>query len=188
MLNKKSFLVVLLVSFIAIAAQAASQQWVHLRVDSTKPGRDPEKVKINVPVALMESVLPLVQDEKIENGKLRLNDHDLDVRQLRKIWATLKDQGDTEYMSVETNDSNVHVKKQGNFLLVTTEDKAHSKNQVDIQIPTAVVDAMFSGKDDELNLLGAMQALRDSGVKDIISVKSDDATVHVWIDENNEAK
>ena len=101
----------------------------------------------------------------------------------------MKDQGDTEFMSVETNDSNVHVKKQGNFLLVTTEDRSHSKNQVDIQIPTAVVDAMFSGKDDELNLLGAVQALRDSGVKDIISVKSEDATVHVWIDDqNSEAK
>ena len=71
-------------------------------------------------------------------------------------------------------------------MIVRTDEK--SKSQVDIQIPVSVVDAMLSGQDDELNLMAALQALKESKVKDFISIKDEDTTVHVWIDENNEAK
>ncbi|PWT90646.1 MAG: hypothetical protein C5B54_06795 [Acidobacteria bacterium] len=179
-------LLVLAILSVSLSAQASTQQWVHLRVENQKGHKGPEKVKVNIPVSLMETLVPMVEEEGIKEGKIKIEDKDIDIRQLRKVWSALKQEGDNEYVSVESDDTNLHVKKEGNYLIVRTDEK--SKSQVDIQIPVSVVDAMLSGQDDELNLMAALQALKDSKVKDFISIKDEDTTVHVWIDENNEAK
>jgi hypothetical protein len=175
----------MLVLALAVSAQAASKQWLHVHVvDNGSEG--PESVKVNIPISLVEVMLPMVEEKGLENGKIRLEDKDIKVEDLRKIWNTLKEEGDSEFVSIQSKDANVKVMKQGGFLLVQTDDE--SKSTVDIKLPLAVVDAMLSGKGEELNLMAAVQALQDSGIKDLITVKDKEATVRVWIDDRNEVK
>jgi hypothetical protein len=48
----------------------------------------------------------------------------------------------------------------------------------------SVVDALFSGEGKELNLKGAISALK-SLRGDVVRVDGDDAKVRIWIDEKD---
>ena len=123
----------------------------------------------------------------MRDGNIKINNSEFRVEDLRKVWNDIRDEGDMEFVSVQGRDSNVRVYIQGNYLLVQPED-THKKSKVDIRIPLKVVDAMLSGKGEELNLTAAVKALRDSGIKDIITVKDEDTSVRVWIDDKNLGK
>src|SRR3990172_6685191 len=180
---KKLVIFALTALCIAGTSQAASNQWVHVHIEDVQKA---EKVKVNIPVSLVETMLPLIEEKGIHNGTIKLQEKELKVEYLRKIWKELRSQGDVEFLSVEDKDTSVRVFIEGNFLLVQPE-KA-SKEKVNIKGPLAVVDALLSGQGDQLNLMAAVKALKDSGIRDIITVQSDDATVRVWIDENNKVR
>jgi len=180
---KRSLIVLFLLIACVGIASAASKQWVHINVD--KP-REEEKVKINIPVSLVENLLPLVNQENMHHGTMCLNHHDIDVSELREAWKNLRAEGDGEYMTIEKRDMNLHVYTKSGFFYVQSD--AQSRQQIDMKIPMDVVDALLSGKGDELNLTAAIHALEGSGVHDVLSVKNDEGTVRVWVDESNSAK
>jgi len=164
-------------------AFAESKQWVHVNVEDS---RKPAKVKVNLPVSLVETMMPLIEEKSFENGKVRLNDKEFRVEDLRKMWNEVRKQGDSEFVSIQSPDTNIRVFTEGKYLFV--EPQKGSNTHVNIQIPLAVVDAMLSGSGQELNLTAAVQALRQSGVSDIISIQNEDAHIRVWIDENKQAR
>jgi len=183
-MRKKSLILsAALLVLLAGVTTAASKLWVHVHVeDATKE----ETVKINLPISVIETMLPIVEQKKLRDGHIKLNDSEFRVEDLRKVWNDIRDEGDMEFISVQGRDKNVRVFIEGNYLLVQPEEK--DKSKVDIRIPLKVVDAMLSGKGDELNLTAAVKALRDSGVRDIITVKDEDTSVRVWIDDKNLGK
>jgi RNase P/RNase MRP subunit p29 len=181
---KNLLLSLTLILLCAGISSAASKMWVHVHVEDTAKE---ETVKINLPISVIETMLPIIQEKQIEKGHINFNNSDLRVEDLRKVWNEIRDEGDMEFVSIQNRDGNVRIYVEGNFLLVQPEEK--SKNgKVDIRIPLKVVDAMLSGKGNELNLTAAVKALRDSGVKDIITVRDKDSSVRVWIDDKNQAK
>lgn len=180
----QKYLVIGFVLLSAFSLQAASKEWLHVRVQALSEAA--ETVKINIPLSLVETMLPLIEQEAIENGRIHLDNKDISTAELRKIWKAVKDEGDTEFVSVEKKGENVRIFTQSNFLMVQSDKDSTQK--VNIKIPLAVVDAMLSGSGDGFNLAAAVQALRQSGVRDIISVQDEKNTVQVWIDDNSKAK
>jgi hypothetical protein len=177
-----SAVVIILVA--GFASAASSKMWVHVNVqDSTKE----ETVKINLPLSVIEAMLPMIEEEHLRRGSIEINDHDFQVEDLRKAWNEIRDEGDMDFITVEGRDGNVSVRIQGNYLLVQPE-KQSDHRKVDIRIPIQVVDAMLSGSGNQLNLAAGIKALRDSGVRDIITVNDNHSSVRVWIDENNLGK
>ena len=51
-------------------------------------------------------------------------------------------------------------------------------------MPLEVVDAMVAGKDGELDLLAALEALADYD-GDLVTVESEDSFVRIWIDSTD---
>lgn len=176
----------LLVLMLSVAAQAASKEWLHVHVEDMNGADGKDTVKVNIPISLVEAVLPLIEEKGIEGGKIQIHEKDFKVEDLRKVWNALKNEDDTEFVSIESKDANIKVMKEKGFLLVRSDEK--SDTTVDLKLPLQVVDAMLSGTGDELNLMAAVQALKNSGVKDFISVKDKNATVRVWIDDQNEVR
>ena len=55
-----------------------------------------------------------------------------------------------------------------------------------MKIPMKVVDALFSAGKDELDVVAALRALSaHGGDTELVSVKSDENTVRVWLDSKN---
>lgn len=162
--------------------QAQSTEWLHVHVeDPTKE----ETVRINMPISLMETLLPMVEENAIHDGKIRIDDRSISKSELKKLWSAIKKEGDTDYVTIEKPGEKVVVSMQGKFFVVQTQKG--SRGNVDIRIPAAVMDAMLAGSGDQLDLMAAVKALRESGIKDIITVKSDDSSIRVWIDNNKQA-
>jgi hypothetical protein len=183
MRNRVSLLVFALITLFAFSAQAASKEWLHIHIDETK--NDAEKVRINIPISLIEVMVPLIEEEAIKDGQININDREISTKELKKLWAAVKEEGDAEFVTVEKRGENVRIFTQGNFLNVqSTKD---TEGKVNIKIPLAIVDAMLSGPDNQLNLAAAVKALKDSGVRELITVESDDSKVLVWIDDRNTA-
>jgi hypothetical protein len=80
----------------------------------------------------------------------------------------------------------VRVAKQGGYLLVHVLDKgASKKSRVEVKVPMKVVDALFSGGKDELDLVAGLHALSAQGDTELVSVKDEENTVRVWLDSKN---
>lgn len=181
MKNLKKFAIVSVFCLIAAGVQAASKEWLHINVHDTKG--EEERVSVNIPISLIEVMLPLVEEKAVREGKIHMNDKDFKVSDLRKIWNTVKDEGDSEFLTVDKKNEHVRVFTQGRFLMVQSDE--NSRKKINMKLPMAVVDAMLSGSGDELNLMAGVKALKDSGVRDLITVDDDDSKVMVWIDDKN---
>lgn len=185
-IKKRFVLPLLLLAFTALTA-AAPNSWLHVRVDSNEG----EKVRVNVPLNLVSTVLPLIKEKHLTHGRLRtnriaLNGGELTVDDLRQIWASIKSSGSYELANIETSDANIHVVLDGDYL--TVESLEGSREQVHVKVPVAVVDALLSGDGDELDVLAAVEALERLGGQQLVMVEADDSTVKIWIDQKSEGE
>ncbi|MFB3909576.1 MAG: hypothetical protein ACE15D_14375 [Candidatus Eisenbacteria bacterium] len=166
-----------------VPASAESSRWLHVHVVDSGP--DSETVRINVPVKLVSSLLPLVKDGEFQGGHLRLDGKDMDGKQLRAILAALREAENGEYVRVEGRDENVRIEKQSDQFLVHVVDHENGKPEtVRIQVRMEVVDALLSGPEDELNLAAAVEAMQPEH-GDLITVDGPDERVRIWVDDRN---
>jgi hypothetical protein len=172
----------------AVFAQSGSSKdrWLHVRViNSDNKG---ETVRVNIPLELAENVLPTINKNHLHNGKVTIDQahmNDVDVHALLNAIRTAKD---GEYVTVQGTDQDVRVAKEGGRLLVHVKDNKGSKSNksnVDIKIPMHVIDALFSAGKDELDVVAGLHALASLGDTELVSVKSEDSTVRVWMDSKN---
>ncbi len=186
---KKTLPLLAVLLFASLAVQAASpERWLHVRVEETGPNA--ENVRVNVPLSLAEKVLPSIQAEHIDKGKLTLEEVDLHGVDLRTLLAALRDLEDNEFVTVESNTENVRVAKSKGYLLVKVSERHERDGKeeletVDVQIPLAVVDAMLTDNPNELDLAAGIRALANLGDMILVTVKERNSTVRVWVDSKS---
>jgi hypothetical protein len=162
---------------------AASGQWIHVAVDESGP--DGTTVRVNVPVELVSKVLPLIRHEGLAGGKIKveLGEEDMSAADLRAIWDAVRSSSDGDYVTVDGPKEKVRVTKRGGLLLVQAQESREKQERVEVEIPLAVVDALFSGtENDELNLAAAVEALARHGRGNLVTVNDADSHVRIWVD------
>ncbi len=175
------------------STSSSSDRWLHVRVISTESKG--ETVRVNVPLEMAEKVLPAINKDRLHNGKVRFDDHEMNGVDVKALLDAVRTSKDGEYVTVQGNDSDVRVAKQGGYMFVHVTEK-HSyndkngkpseKSRVEVKIPMKVVDALFSAGKDELDIVAALRALSaHGGDTELVSVKSDENTVRVWLDSKN---
>ena len=105
------------------------------------------------------------------------------VSDLRKMWTELRDAGDAEFVSIEEEDKTVTVRRVGDRIEVRV-DEPEDGEQVRVDVPVALVDALLSGEGEEVDIAAAMAELGKMR-GEIVTVTDKDDTVRVWIDEKN---
>ena len=161
---------------------AGDDPWIHVTVD----GED-ERVRVNVPLALLEAILPLIEEDEFRHGRIRIDDVEFRHEDVVNALEALRDAEDGEYITVEERGESVRISKEGKMLLVRVEDE-HGPETVDIKVPVAVLDALVAGDGDELDLLAAIRALGEHGEGDLITVSEHGSEVRIWIDDKNESE
>ena len=173
-------------------SSSTSDRWLHVRVVSSDSKN--ETVRVNVPLDMAEKVLPAINKDRLHNGKVRFNDSDMNGVDLKTILDAVRTAKDGEFVTVQSNDSDVRVAKQNGYMLVHVTEKnsgsdkkamSGEKSRVDVKIPMKVVDALFSAGKDELDIVAALKALSAHGDTELVSVKSDENTVRIWLDSKN---
>jgi hypothetical protein len=153
--------------------------WLHVRVEEARGS----KVNVNLPLSVVEVALKAAPQTVVGDDHLHLGlkGRDLKISDIRRIWQELKKTPDVDFVTAEERDEKVTVAKKGDLVFVKVE-KTGGREEVHIEVPTAVVDALFEGDGDNLNVRGAL-ALLQSRRGDIVRVNDKDNTVRVWIDE-----
>ncbi len=166
------------------ASVSTRDRWLHVRV--TNPGSKDESVRVNVPLELAEKVLPSINQNRLHNGRVKLDDVDCHGVDLRALLDAVRTSKDGEFVTVQSKDSDVRVAKQNGYLFVHLFEKNHPRrSQVEVKVPMKVVDALFSGAKDELDLIAGLRALSAQGDTELVSVKDEENTVRVWLDSKN---
>lgn len=188
------FLAVLLASAAALVPTAAGRaaqgtqpdRWLHVRVDNQEAKG--ELVRINVPLSFAEKVLPTIKHDKLRNGKITIDQANTNGVDLRALLEALRTTKDGEFVTVQGTTGDVRVAKQAGYLLVhARENKEGSKKRVEVRVPLAVVDALLSAGNNELDLVAGLRALASQGDTELVTVKDEKSTVRIWLDSKNTA-
>jgi hypothetical protein len=163
---------------LAAGPAAAAEKWLHVRV--VEDGGSGDTVRVNLPLSMIESLLPHVQAENLSGGKLRLTRDETEGIDLRAMWMTLRNSGDADYVTVDGTEGTARVSRSGDYLLATV-DTPDDEN-VRVRVPVKVLDALFSAGNDEVDLVAALRALADHGDGEIARVEDGDTQVRVWVD------
>lgn len=195
----------------ASAQSSSSDRWLHVRVTSSDSGG--ETVRVNVPLELAERVLPAINKDRLHDGKVKIDSRDCDGVDIHALLDAVRTTKDGEFVTVQSDDNDVRVAKQGGYLLIHVRDASgkhfhmdrergdkesankrgaekgktarNNESQVEVKVPMQVVDALFSAGKDELNLVAALRALSAHGDTELVSVKDSENTVRVWLDSKN---
>lgn len=168
------------------AASEKAERWLHVRVICNE-GKG-ETVRVNVPLELAEKVLPAVNHDRLHNGKVRIDSADMNDVDLHAVMDAIRTAKEGEYVTVQGDENDVRVAKEGSHLMIHVVDKGGSKkSQVEVKVPMKVIDALLSAGKDELDLVAALHALGTQGDTELVSVKDSENTVKVWLDSKNAA-
>jgi hypothetical protein len=168
----------LIALFAAAGTAAADDLWLHVAVDE---GPEGARVRVNLPLAMAETALGMIPEEELRGGKIRFDDSDITLAELRQLWRELEDSPDATFVEVEEGDQRVMVSKSGGYLLVKAIEGEQDQH-VDVRIPAAVVDALLSGEGEELDVAAAVHALATHGTGELVTVTDKETQVRVWVD------
>src|SRR5262245_41792383 len=101
-MNRKTLPLALPV-FLALSlgiGHAAGEKWFHVRVEHA--GERPESVKINVPLSLVERLVPLIEVDELSQGRVKLDHADMNGVDLQKMWEAVRTTQDAEFVTVES--------------------------------------------------------------------------------------
>ena len=166
--------------------EAQAKPWIHVEV--IEAGTSQSKVHINLPLSVVQVALDFAPDKIISDGHIHIDHHghnDISIRDLRKIWQELRDSGEAEFVSVDKEDETVTITREGDTIRLDVDDRSSGGGEtVHVKIPIRVVDALFSGEGEELNLRDALEELKDER-GEIVRVEGPNEEVRIWIDERS---
>jgi hypothetical protein len=178
MLSRLASLILLLAWACPLPAQN-KDPWFHLEVRENRD--EPELVKVNLPVSMLDVALRIARDKKIYKDRIKLDSHEISIAEMRQIWSELKKAGNAEFVTVEKRNETVRISREGKFVLVKVFENKSPK--VDMRVPVPVVDALLAGSGDELDLRAALVAMQQQkGVGDVLTVNDNKTQVRIWID------
>jgi len=174
-----AFLVASLFCSLALAGDA----WIHVTVDTSDANG--ESVRVSLPFSLVETLLPMVNVEPLHEGRLVIDDLDLEGIDLRAILTELSEAEDADFVKVRDGSETVSVSKRNGFLLVDVDDSGGGE-RVRVRMPLSIVDAMLpaDGEANTLDLAAGMRAL-STFEGDLVTVQDGGETVRIWIDSSN---
>jgi hypothetical protein len=175
----------------------STDRWLHVSVIAKDSNG--ETVRVNVPLDLVEKVLPAISKDRFQAGKVHVREFEMNGVDIRTILEAVKNTKDGEFVTVESRKQNVRVAKEAGYLVVkvreTKEPRKTEKSdekpaapveeRVDVRVPMSVVEALLSGAKDELDLVAAVRALAAHGDSILVTVDDRRNTVKVWVDSKN---
>jgi hypothetical protein len=164
----------------AVAQAGRDDPWIHISVHERQAGGS--SVEINVPLSVAEPALALAPDSALAKGRVRLDAGDVSLAKIRRLWMELRETGDAPFVTARDSVSDVTVARAGNLLDVRVTEMGGDGETVRLRVPVALVDALFAGQEDHLDLVAAVKQLQTTR-GEVLTVEGPDSHVRIWIDE-----
>jgi hypothetical protein len=152
---------------------------VWLNVEVRESGMENPKVKVTLPLSLMEVVVNsldtsnVLSDLKAEKG--------ID---LANLWQNLKNADTDEFVRIEDEGNKVQVYKDGENLRVTVQEEGFSEPNVQIRVPYAVMDYLVEQANSrEFRLSDLISQLKGHLPLVLVEATHSGQSVKVWLEE-----
>ena len=175
---------------VGTTALAQDADWIHVRVTEDEG----TSVNVNLPMSLISVAMELAQkhvmDEDMDmdfgdefDGHIRFGGHnDMEIEDLRLMWAELRDAGDADYVQVQNEDETVNIYRRDDTVFIEVDEAGDDK--VRLQVPFSVVDVLLEGDGNEINLVGALHEMARANNGEVLQVNDGETKVRIWIDNN----
>jgi hypothetical protein len=164
---------------VATAQPAVAQSTVWLNVEIREPNADGPKVRINVPVSMMEMVV-----DSMDTAKIFREMHDTGGIDLAALWRTLKDTDTEEFIRIDHEDATIQVFKADYTLRVVVQEAGYGEPNIQVNVPFAIMDYIVEGADNaEFRLSELIERLRGHLPLVLIEATQTDEIVKVWLEE-----
>lgn len=179
-MNMKKTIPAVLTVLLICGVVSAGERWLHVRIQES--GYDDDSISINVPLRMVEALVPKIETRELRHGRFRWNgDRPYDGIDLHELLLAVRDAPDSEFVTLRSRDESVRVAKENGLLLIHV-DENHG-DRVRVRVPIEVIEAMLDGNRGELDLVAGLRALAEHDIGDLVVVESDDnSTVRIWID------
>lgn len=166
------------------ANAAPADRYLHVKVEN---GSEGESVNVNIPLAMAESVLPAIHNDKLHEGRVTVSDANFNGVDVVALLNAIHSAPDNEFVTIKQKDQDIHVlKENGNIVVKIRDSSSKDAEKVDVTVPIRVADALFSTvHQNELDVAAAIRALDQAGQTLAITVESATEHVRVWVDERN---
>ena len=155
--------------------------WLHVAVD--EQDREGAQVRVTIPLALVEGVLPFLNDQ-VGRGHLQVSEVD-DV-DLRHAWAAARSAPEGQFVEIPTKgDGTLHVARQHGQLVFRARD---DDSEVHVRMPWKVAEQLAVASGDgtvDFDLRAMVRALREFGPGDLVTAEDRNSSIRLWIDEES---
>ena len=159
------------------ASDSADTIW--LRIEVTSDGADHPKVKVNLPLSLIEVVVDSI-DKREFMSEIENEHPSLDIP---KLWKSIRKMDENEFLTVETDDENVRVWKDADLFRISVQEAGREKANIQVKIPLAIMDYIFSSKSETFDFQEIVSQLRGDLPLTLVTVDHDDEKVKIWLEE-----
>lgn len=176
---------ILMLALPIAAAATTDNLWLHVHVDD---GEDQgERVRVNLPMSVIEQVIPMIQNEHLKGGKIAIPKLDGTQVDLQQMWQAVRSAPDGEFVTIEDASESVRVAKSAGMMVVHVDGSPESGGaKVRVTVPLPVVDALMRAGERELDVMAAISEL-ESFQGDLVTVEENGSRVRIWIDDRQGA-
>ena len=153
-------------------------RWVNVKVTEHSEGTN---VEVHLPLNLVLSVLKSVDVENFHRGHVDLDIDDVDIDWVEML-AAVKDAPDGQFVTVDSPDANVSVRKEGGSFFIDVDEIDGEQSKVKVQLPVEFMDAIYINEESQIDIAAMLQSFDKFPNGDIVTVESSDADVRVWIE------
>jgi hypothetical protein len=182
MTSRKLTLASAALAVLAAAASApvrADEPTIWLRIDVNQADEDHAKVKINVPLSLMEVVIESVDTSKVMSDLK--TEKGIDIG---KLWRQMRKMELDEFITVDTDDAKVKVYKDKDFFRLTIQEESYDKPNCEIKIPLPIMDYLFEDHKNGFKMSDLVDTLRGHLPLTLVEATHEKGTVKVWMEEH----
>ena len=158
---------------------AAGKSVIWMRVEVNDQGGEHTKVKINLPLSLIEVVVDSI-DRGDFMAEIEQEHPSLDIP---KLWREIRKMEGEEFVTIQSDKENVRVWKDSEFFRINVRQEGQTEPNVEVKLPLAVMDYLFETDGKELSFENLVEKLRGHLPLTVVQVKHEDEHVKIWLEE-----
>jgi hypothetical protein len=153
-------------------------RWVNVHVTEHVEGTN---VEIHLPLNLVLAVLKNVDVDNFHRGHVDLEIDDVDIN-WPEILAAVKEAPDGEFVTVDSPEAKVNIRKQGGTLLIDVNEIEGDNAKVKVTVPMEFMDALSINQESQIDVAALLSSFDKLPDGELVTVESDEANVRVWIE------
>jgi len=154
-------------------------RFLRMQVEDLRDAR--HRVSFSVPYAFVSGALRFASLGKVRREMDLHFDQSVDAAEIRTIVQELKEKPDGTDVVRTHEDSEIHVKKDGDQVTLEVRKPDHPEETVSLRLPWRIVDAV-STADRDFDVDALVAQLRHAERGDLVEINAPDAHVKIWID------